>query len=149
MIAADPMLAGLIAFQVQMFFAWRLHIIGSTRYPELVAQKPPWSSLLAEYVIAKQNWLTSFICICSFATLLGGMGTGMAILWIKEYTLFLRFEPIASVWGISAAVADFTITVAMTYHLRRAKGGFEATDRLLDRVIQRKPSTIVFDIIHV
>ncbi|KZP18612.1 hypothetical protein FIBSPDRAFT_1046113 [Athelia psychrophila] len=136
LIAADPMLAGGIACIVQLFFAWRLHIIGSTRYPELVTREPPRSSALAEYVIAKQNWLTAFICICSFATLLGGIGTGIGVLWVKEYTHFLRFEPIASVWGVSAAVADFTITVAMTYHLRRAKGGFEATDRLLNRVIQ-------------
>lgn len=143
LIAADPMLAGGIACIVQLFFAWRLHIIGSTRYPELVAREPPRSSALAEYVIAKQNWLTAFICICSFATLLGGIGTGIGVLWVKEYTHFLRFEPIASVWGVSAAVADFTITVAMTYHLRRAKGGFEATDRLLNRVIQRKSSTIL------
>ncbi|KZP12121.1 hypothetical protein FIBSPDRAFT_168833 [Athelia psychrophila] len=31
--------------------------------------------------------------------------------------------------------ADITITVAMTYHLRRAKGTFQRTERLLDRII--------------
>ncbi|KZP03583.1 hypothetical protein FIBSPDRAFT_678281, partial [Athelia psychrophila] len=111
LIAVDPVLMGGIACMVQLFFTW-------------------------QYIIAKQHWLTSFICICSFATLLGGIGTGIAVLWVGDYSLFMKFKPVASIWGVSATVADLTITVAMTYHLHRAKGGFEATDRLLDHIIQ-------------
>lgn len=128
----------------QLFYTSRLHIIGSTRYPEAVGLEPSWSSKLGEYIIVKQRWITLFICICSFATLLGGIGTGIAVLWVGDYNLFMRFKPIASVWGVSAIVADFTITVAMTYHLHRAKGGFAASDHLLDYVIQRESYPGVF-----
>lgn len=69
---------------------------------------------------------------------------GIAVLWVGDYSLFMEFKPVVSMWGVSASVADLTITVAMTYHLHRAKGGFEATDRLLDHIIQRESWPAIF-----
>ncbi|KAF7968113.1 hypothetical protein HWV62_31977 [Athelia sp. TMB] len=112
LLAADPMVAAIVACMVQGFFAWRLQIV------------------------AQQAWLTTFIIICSACTLLGGIGTGIAVLWVKSYALFGTFKPIASIWLISATIADITITLALTYHLRRRRGSFGATDRLLDRIVQ-------------
>ncbi|KZP30704.1 hypothetical protein FIBSPDRAFT_1037971 [Athelia psychrophila] len=112
LLAADPMVAGMVAFMVQLFFAWRIHI---------VAAKP---------------LLTTGIVLCSFVTLCGGIGTGIAVLWVKSYALFASFQQIAVIWLISATVGDISITTALTYHLRRRKGAFEATDRLLDRIVQ-------------
>lgn len=108
------MVAAIVACMVQGFFAWRLQIV------------------------AQQAWLTTFIIICSACTLLGGIGTGIAVLWVKSYALFGTFKPIASIWLISATIADITITLALTYHLRRRRGSFGATDRLLDRIVQRE-----------
>lgn len=116
LLACDPMIAGVVAAMVQLFFAWRIHII------------------------ARQPWLTMFIAFCSLATLCGGVGTGIAVLWDKSFSLFANFKPIACVWLISGAAADVSITAALTYHLRRRRGTFEATDRLLDHIIQRKLS---------
>ncbi|KZP27535.1 hypothetical protein FIBSPDRAFT_1040088 [Athelia psychrophila] len=112
LLGSDPMVAGVVAFMVQLFFAWRIHII------------------------AGQPLLTMGIVACSFATLCGGIGTGIAVLWVKNYALFASFRPIAIVWLISATVGDISITVALTYHLRRRKGTFAATDRMLDRIVQ-------------
>lgn len=114
LLAADPMLNGVIACMVQLFFAWRLHIVGS------------------------QWWLTLFIAICSFAALCGGVGTGIAILWIKEYALLGNAKPIGCTWVFGAIVADIAITVALSYHLRRRKGSFKTTDDLVDRIVQRE-----------
>jgi len=112
LLAADPMVAGIIAFMVQCFFAWRIHIIAQTA------------------------WQTAAIVVCAVLTLCGGVGTGIAVLWVKDYALFANFKQIATIWLISASVGDIAITTALTYHLRRRKGTFEATDRLLDRIIQ-------------
>lgn len=114
LLASDPMLAGIIACMVQVFFAWRLHII------------------------AKQRWLTGFIVLCSVATVAGAVGTGIAVLWVEKFTLFQSFEPIVIVWEVSGVVADVAIAVAMTYYLRRYKGSFHSTDHLLDRIILRE-----------
>ncbi|KAF7985971.1 hypothetical protein HWV62_43936 [Athelia sp. TMB] len=112
LLAADPMVAGVIAFMVQLFFAWRIHIV------------------------AKTAWLTLAIAACAFLTLCGGLGTGIAVLWVKEYALFANFKQIATIWLISASVGDISITISLTYHLRRRKGAFKATDKLLDHIIQ-------------
>lgn len=119
LLAADPMVAGVVAFMVQLFFAWRLHII------------------------AQQRWLTMFIIVMSFATVCGGIGTGIAVLWVKSYARFADFQQIAVIWLISAAVGDISITTALTFHLRRRRGTFKATDRLLNRIIQRKFASFV------
>ncbi|KZP02336.1 hypothetical protein FIBSPDRAFT_697833, partial [Athelia psychrophila] len=65
-----------------------------------------------------------------------GIGTGIACIWVKDYTLFLSFKQITVIWLISAALGDIGITMALTYHLHRRKGSFEATDKLLDRIIK-------------
>lgn len=120
---ADPLSAtldtviGLTQCTVQLFFAWRLHIISTS---------------------TKQHWLTVFICICSLLTLVGDVGTGIASLRVKDYLHLTSIAPIALTSGFSTIVADVLITLAMTYHLHCAKGTFSRTDRLLDRIIQRE-----------
>lgn len=119
LLAADPIIAGVVAFMVQLFFAWRIQIV------------------------ARQWPLTMFIVICAFTTLCGGLGTGIAVAWVKSYALFANFRQIAVIWLISSTVGDTSITAALTHHLRRRKGSFVATDRLLDRIVQRKPCHIL------
>ena len=128
---------GIIQCTVQLFFAWRLHSIGHTLYPDL-APRPISRFSARDFIIAKQHWITGFICLASFGTLVGGVGTGIAMLLVKDYSRFASFAPIALTSGFSTLSADITITAAMTYHLHRAKGSFKRTDRLLDRVIRRE-----------
>ncbi|KAF7976107.1 hypothetical protein HWV62_7535 [Athelia sp. TMB] len=112
LLASDPMVCGIVACMVQLFFAWRLHII------------------------SKKPLLTAFIVTASVATLAGGVGTGIAVLWVREYALLGRVKAIGCTWDFSAVIADVTITIGMTYYLRRHKGSFDSTDHLLDRIIQ-------------
>ncbi|KZP10695.1 hypothetical protein FIBSPDRAFT_838256 [Athelia psychrophila] len=123
---------GLTQCTVQLFFAGRLHII-ATPYPGLTQLSIfSWRN----FMITKQHWLTVFICICSLLTLVGDVGTGIASLRVKDYRHLASIAPIALTSGFSTIVADVLITLAMTYHLHRAKGTFARTDRFLDRIIQ-------------
>ncbi|KZP32623.1 hypothetical protein FIBSPDRAFT_1036754 [Athelia psychrophila] len=127
--AAVSAVIGLTQCTVQLFFAWRLHIIGATPY-----QSSTFS--LRDFMITKQHWLTVFICICSLLTLVGYVGTGIAALLAKDYLHLASIAPIVLTSGFSTVVADVLITLAMTYHLHRAKGTFARTDRFLDCIIQ-------------
>ncbi|KZP05389.1 hypothetical protein FIBSPDRAFT_967310 [Athelia psychrophila] len=131
--AAVDVVIGFTQCAVQLFFAWRLHIIGTTLYPELT--QPASAFTLRDFIIAKQHWLTAFICVASFLTLVGDVGTGLASLWV-DYAHLASIAPIALTSGFASIVADVFITVAMTYHLQRAKGTFVRADRLLGRIIQ-------------
>ncbi|KZP29762.1 hypothetical protein FIBSPDRAFT_926898 [Athelia psychrophila] len=97
---------------VQIFFARRVHIISG------------------------QRWITFAIVFFAMISFCAGIGTGIAIMWVREFSQFGKIKAIATVWAISPVVADFIITVVMTYYLQRSKGEFAATNRLLDRIIQ-------------
>ncbi|KZP26345.1 hypothetical protein FIBSPDRAFT_1040888 [Athelia psychrophila] len=64
-LVVQPILEGVIGVMVQLFFAWRLHII------------------------AKRSWLTAAIVTGAFLTFCGGVGTGAAIGWLKQYVLLV------------------------------------------------------------
>lgn len=133
--AAVDTIIGLTLCIVQLFFAWRLHIIGTTIYPGL-AQPSVFS--LRGFTITRQHWLTLLISICSLVPLVGDVWTGIASLpRATDYVHPASIAPIDVTSGCFTIVADILITWAMTYHLRRAKGTFARTDRLLDRIIQR------------
>lgn len=116
LLALDPITAGIVAFLVQLFFAWRLHII------------------------AAQPVLTIFIVALSLLTVAGAVGTGIVVYLTKEFIYFQRplVRQITCIWLISTAVADICICGALTFHLRRRRGSYDATDRLLDRIIRRE-----------
>ncbi|KZP31935.1 hypothetical protein FIBSPDRAFT_1037092 [Athelia psychrophila] len=101
-----------IACLAHLFFARRLHFI------------------------PVQRWITFLIVCFSIVTFIGGIGTGIAMLWIKDYGQFWRLKALVGVWAISAVFADIAIAVTTSYYLRRFKGNIKATDRLLDRIIQ-------------
>lgn len=72
-LVVQPILEGVIGVMVQLFFAWRLHII------------------------AKRSWLTAAIVTGAFLTFCGGVGTGAAIGWLKQYVLLGQGKPIACI----------------------------------------------------
>ncbi|KZP19023.1 hypothetical protein FIBSPDRAFT_1045778 [Athelia psychrophila] len=112
LLAGDPIIIGIVAGMAQCFFAWRIYVITSSR------------------------WMTASIACCALVTACGGIGTGIASVWVREYALFVNFKQIIIIFLVSAAIGDLGITVALTYHLRSRKGSFEATDRILDNIIR-------------
>ncbi|KZP28258.1 hypothetical protein FIBSPDRAFT_927675 [Athelia psychrophila] len=111
-LAMDPISVGIIAFMVQLFFAWRLHVIAASR------------------------WLTLLIVVISFATLCGAIGSAIAVLIVRDFTNFGRagVRGVTCVWLISTAVADVFICGALTYYLLRQKGTHAGAGHLVDRV---------------
>ncbi|KAF7978236.1 hypothetical protein HWV62_1246 [Athelia sp. TMB] len=112
LLAVDPMLVGMVACMCQLFFAWRLHVMVQLR------------------------WLTTFVIVFSFFTLCGGLAAGISIFVVKSYSGSGYGKPFGIFWQVSTLITDITITVSVTYHLHRRKGIYEATDRLLDSIIQ-------------
>lgn len=128
----------LIGGIVQLFYARCLHVLGQIHYPE--SSPCPWR----DYIIKKQRCVTAFIAIFSIAgTMILGVIFGAAIGYEKELSRMQKLRPMVTVWSITIMVPDMVITVAMIYHLRRAKGSFRRTDRLLDRVIRSESRYVV------
>jgi hypothetical protein len=103
-----------MAGAVQSFFAWRIRVITGSRLLSLAI------------------YATAFITTC------GGIGTSIALLWVETYARYSEFRQIAVIWLLSGAVGDIAISVSLTYHLRKRKGGFASTNRLLDHIIRRE-----------
>ncbi|TFK48617.1 hypothetical protein OE88DRAFT_1737406 [Heliocybe sulcata] len=110
--ATDPALTGIIASLVQLFFAWRIK------------------------VLTNNNWLVAIVIVAAFAGVCGGIGTAIAIKFVPKFVEFQRFEPVVVVWLIANAVGDILITAVLTWHLRRHRTGFPATDDIVNKIIR-------------
>jgi len=110
--STDPAMTGIISTAVQLFFAWRVR------------------------VITNSNWFCAPIIFFAFAGLLGGIGTAIAVSMYPIFTQFVQFKVIVIIWLVASAVADVFIACILTYHLRKHKTGFQATDDIVNRIIR-------------
>ncbi|KAM5544561.1 hypothetical protein V8D89_001459 [Ganoderma adspersum] len=107
----DPVLTGVIAALVQLFFAWRVKVLTSNRV------------------------IVALIVVLAIIQLFGGTGTTVAVSIVPQYTEFRRWKSIAIVWLVSAGLADILITATLVWHLRKNKTGMSITDDLINRII--------------
>ncbi|KAH9911321.1 uncharacterized protein BXZ73DRAFT_82854 [Epithele typhae] len=107
---SDPAITAIVAFLVQSFFAWRVK------------------------VLTKNKWIVGFIYTCAFISLLGGIGTSIAVTKVPYIPDFPKFQSIVNVWLPSAVVADITITATLVLHLRKRKTGMKFTDTLINKI---------------
>ncbi|KIM78193.1 hypothetical protein PILCRDRAFT_598781 [Piloderma croceum F 1598] len=103
---------GIIASCVQLFFAWRVKVVTSN------------------------IWAVMLIVFCAFVNMLASIGTSIAVGIIPVFTEFVRFKVIVIIWLVAGVVADVCITTSLTYHLRKQRTGFSATDDLVNRIIR-------------
>ncbi|EKM51209.1 uncharacterized protein PHACADRAFT_213079 [Phanerochaete carnosa HHB-10118-sp] len=115
--ATDPAMVGIIATLVQLFFAWRLKVLTNN-----------W-------------WITGLVVLTAIASCCGGLGTAIAIHFVKQYKNFYKFDSIVAVWLASMAVCDTVIAIAMTWRLKRHKTGFQQTDDVVNKIIRLTVST--------
>jgi hypothetical protein len=113
-LAADPIIAGIMSGAVQSFFAWRIRVISGSRLLSLAI------------------YATAFVSTC------GGIGTGIGLLWVLTYTRYSELHQIAIIWLLPGALCDIAISVSLTYSLRKRKGGISSTNKILDRIIRRE-----------
>ncbi|KAI0771212.1 hypothetical protein BD413DRAFT_65230 [Trametes elegans] len=110
--ATDPVMTGLIAGLVQLFFAWRVKVLTS-------------------------NWIAVvLIAFSAVAQFCGGLGTSIAIGMVPEFTHFQQFQIIVIIWLAFSAVADTLITASLVWHLRTHKTGMPVTDDIINKIIR-------------
>ncbi|TFY56444.1 hypothetical protein EVJ58_g7644 [Rhodofomes roseus] len=112
MLSTDPLILGLMTCATHFFFARRI------------------------YVITGNIWLAGIICIFGLGTLAGALAAMISFLQVSSLADLTSLKPIAIVWLLFAAVGDVTITLIMSWSLRKRKSGFQRTDQLVDRVIR-------------
>ncbi|KIY71204.1 hypothetical protein CYLTODRAFT_487422 [Cylindrobasidium torrendii FP15055 ss-10] len=110
--ATDPVLTGIIACLVQLFFVWRIKVLTG-------------------------NYL--FVAVVTLATLAGcagGIATTVEVIQQPRFTLFQNFKSVVILWLAAECVADISITGILVWHLRKHKSGFNQSDEVIDRIIR-------------
>ncbi|KAK0220863.1 hypothetical protein EDD85DRAFT_863736 [Armillaria nabsnona] len=111
-VCTDPIISGFMASMVQGFFAWRI------------------------WVLTRNPLYFGFVVLCAIASTGGGLGTGIYAAIIGDLSEFRKIKAVALIWLISGALGDLAITLITTNYLRKARGTFPRTDRLLTKLIR-------------
>lgn len=107
----EEAMAGIIAMQVQLFYAWRLHKLGASK------------------------WISGCVAGLSICSCLAAIGTSINIGIKPIITNFAHYKAIVIVWLVSSTVADVAVAFALTWRLRRSITGYAQTDTVISRVI--------------
>ncbi|KAL9933374.1 hypothetical protein V8E36_007550 [Tilletia maclaganii] len=110
--ALDPVMTGLIAFQCQCFFAWRVCRLTHTWW-------------IPAIILAAGG--ASFICACY---------TTAGVTRVLYYDRLQEIRAGVIVWLTGAALADTAITTALIWTLNKSRTGFAATDDVLTKLIR-------------
>lgn len=115
--STDPVLTGIVGGSIQLFFAWRI------------------------YVLTKSWILLGAVSLFSIATMLAGIGTGIAAHIVPVFADFQRFKPAVIIWLAASAASDILIAITLAWYLRNHKTGFKTTDNYIDRLIKMTVQT--------
>ncbi|EKM49132.1 uncharacterized protein PHACADRAFT_167306 [Phanerochaete carnosa HHB-10118-sp] len=107
-----PLLHGLIAMMVQLFYAWRI------------------------LALTKNRWIVALVVVSSTVSGLSAIGTAIGIGIRPEFSGFKSLDVIGLPWLISCTVCDVTIAVALSVYLNSRKTGFEITDNIINKIIR-------------
>lgn len=117
----------MIAFSVQLFFAWRGELPPGLRGSELI--------LALVKLLVSNTYVTTAIMLCSlvqmrayliFADLfscnadllsVAGIATAVACGIIPHFIEFYKFKAVVIIWLAFAAIADVLIAVSLVLHL--------------------------------
>lgn len=111
-VASNPAMVGIIGGIVQIFFAWRVK------------------------VLINNNILVLFIMTMATIALLGGVGAAIYAHFVPRFDQFSKFQWLVTIWLICTAVCDTTITISLTWHLRKHKSKFAGSNDILNRIIR-------------
>ncbi|KAF8158462.1 hypothetical protein B0H34DRAFT_859225 [Crassisporium funariophilum] len=118
--ATDPVITGLIASSVQLFFAWRVRVLTKTWvYP----------AVIGSFAIA--GGVSSIVC-------------AYEITRTPRFVDFQNFKAVVIVWLAAEALGDVIITALLVWYLVRAQrpfsmlmaNGFQRSDMMVDRIIR-------------
>ncbi|KAF9026714.1 hypothetical protein BDZ89DRAFT_1134597 [Hymenopellis radicata] len=124
----DPILLGVIASFVHIFFALRIN------------------------VLLGQWWIPAVIAVLALTTLCGGVASGVMALHINTFDRLHEIRPYLAVWLWPAAVADIIIALSMSYYLYQHKERINSTEQWMDRatgvLVQNGSITAVVAVIN-
>ncbi|KAH9843577.1 uncharacterized protein C8Q71DRAFT_902765 [Rhodofomes roseus] len=108
----EEAMAGIIAMQVQFYYAWRIK------------------------KLTQNWWLTLLVIIPSVTGGLAGIGTAIGVAIIPDFSQLQKLKPVVLTWLIGAAVADVIIALILIWHLRNNRTKFLRTNQMLSRLVQ-------------
>ncbi|KAI0729013.1 hypothetical protein C8Q72DRAFT_340908 [Fomitopsis betulina] len=107
----EQALTGIVSFQVQMFYAWRI-----------------WKLIGNKYIVG-------LVVVTSTIGGLSGIGTAVAIGMRPEFFGFIHLKQIIILWLLGEGISDIIITATLTWYLRRHMGGYSKTDGLVSKIM--------------
>jgi len=124
----EPVMTGICAMMVQMFFAWRIKVLTNN---------------------------IPLVCLVVFSSIVmgcGALGTSIAIHKIPAWEDFHQFKAIVIVWLVGAIVTDTLITASLVLRLKQHDNGFPGTTDRLNKIIrltvQTGLATTIIEIVH-
>ncbi|KAH6917755.1 hypothetical protein BKA70DRAFT_1553970 [Coprinopsis sp. MPI-PUGE-AT-0042] len=115
--ATEPATTAIISTSVQLFFAWRTHIL--TRRWKYVSRV-----------------LVGVIILTALTSGVAGILTGWEVGRYPNFGEFQKFYQTVSTWLAASAACDALITMVLVIALRKQRTGFKRTDFVIDRVIK-------------
>ncbi|KAK1233521.1 hypothetical protein PQX77_003332 [Marasmius sp. AFHP31] len=113
----EPILMALIAFPIQLFFAWRIQRVTGI-----------W-------------WISAIIALLALTSCAGGIWTGVMVGVVKTFARKPELHTPALVWFLTSCVADVLITISLVRSLSQRKTGFTVTDSVIDKIIRTTVQT--------
>jgi len=102
---------GIVSFQVQMFYAWRIwKLIGN-------------------------RWVVGIVVFTATIGGLSGIGTAVAIGMRPEFLGFIHLKSIIICWLLGEGISDIIITICLTWYLHKHLGGYSKTDGIVTKVM--------------
>ncbi|KAJ7504899.1 hypothetical protein B0H11DRAFT_2221088 [Mycena galericulata] len=108
----DAVLTVFVSTPIQIFIAWRVHII------------------------THSFALPSIIILLAIVSLGGGIATTTIVSMHPEYATFAGFQPEVITWLVSSAACDVFLTAALVHSLSTRKTKDVSTDSRLDKIIR-------------
>ncbi|KAJ3567078.1 hypothetical protein NP233_g6593 [Leucocoprinus birnbaumii] len=117
-LAADPVTTGLVGLIVQLFYAWRIHVL-------------------------IHSWL--LVAVVALISLAGGVGATYItynVAVTPDYSQWGSWDAVDAVWLGCAAASDILITVSLVWYLRhKQRTIFNDSNQTIDRIIRMTMQT--------
>ncbi|KAF5373401.1 hypothetical protein D9757_009766 [Collybiopsis confluens] len=128
----DGVTTALISTPVQIFMAYRIHVIMETVIPTVIVSMLAISSLSAYPCRYTQS---SHILI-GLLYKAGSVWLAISVSQSPQYEKFNDIRAAPSLWLISSAVADIAIACCLVYGLSKKRTGFAVLNDQIDRIIR-------------
>ncbi|KAF4601714.1 hypothetical protein EYR40_004913 [Pleurotus pulmonarius] len=107
----DAITTVLISTPVQLFLAWRISVLTSSKAVAI------------------------FISLLALTSLGGGIAMSVLVILNPDFSRFETFYPATGTWLGSSALADVIISAVLVMTLRRKRTGMQVTDNIINKIM--------------